>query len=511
MTIANESKYQGMLESTPAHERFLLLDGFRGDMLRTARECAALTKPLVVPPEGHTAGSTTVLPRQSHGGRLVSNFVSQLLLILFPPGIPFFKLDLKSVNIREMSKGIKLADGKSMHDTLRESFVALENNAATELLVNGDLEKLRMILTQLVVGGNSLFLTKGDTELVPLKDWVCSRSASGDLMELVFRRSYPISPDIQAQYQLTDNEGQEGYIQIYTRCFNVDGMWTIQEYVDKRVEPLSTIQVPDRDFWAHAVAWELFPGEDYGRGAVEESLGDLRTYESGTNIVNKSATALAKVIFTVKPNGLTTVNDVADAENTEIISGDPNDVGVIQANKVYDMSNFIGYLADIKRELDITFMMPSAIRRDGERVTAEEIRRMANEFEKSRGGTYNSLSRNLQTPMALKVLRPLVTTMGNLKMSDLLPVINTGLTGLGRSLELENLTMHIQAIMAIPGMINLYDLAQLDNRLSALRGLEVDSLRKTPEQLQAEQQQGALDNMATQVAPDMIKGAMNNG
>lgn len=504
----NTNKYYGLAESQPAHKRFALLDSYKSEVMNLARECSSLTKPLVVPPLGHTPGATTFVPQQSHGSRLVSNLVSQLLLILFPPGIPFFKLDLESVDIREMSKGIELPNGKSMHDALRESFVSLENNSATELLVSGVLEKLRMIILQLVVSGNSCFLTRDELELIPLADWVCSRSSSGDLIEVIYKQSYPVSAKVIKEYSLGDDEINRGYVEVYTRCFRSDTMWTVEEFVGTSSTPTSSIQVTDKKFWVNITPWELTPGEDYGRGPVEESLGDIRTFDSGTGLVNQSATALAKVIFTVRPNGLTRAQDVADADNTEIISGDPNDVGVIQANKVYDMSGFIQFLADIKRELDIAFMMPSAIRRDGERVTAEEIRRMATEFEKSRGGTYNALSRNIQTPIARLLLRGLIKTMPQLRLGDLLPIVNTGLQGLGRSLELENTLMFINDLNMVPGMIQMLNTQQLIFKLAALRGLEVTNLVKTPEQLQVEQQQASLDSMATQVAPDMIKGAM---
>jgi hypothetical protein len=269
------------------------------------------------------------------------------------------------------------------------------------------------------------------------------------------------------------------------------------------------ITVTNDKFWVHLPYWELTPGEDYGRGPVEESLGDIRTYESGTKIVKESASALAKVIFAVRPNGMTVAKDVAEAENCELISGDPEDVGVIQANKVYDMSGFIGFLREIKQDLDMSFMMPSIIRREAERVTAEEIRRMAAEFEKSRGGTYNSLARTLQAPVAVFLIRHLLRTSNsaypNLKLSDIQPIVNTGLQGLGRSLELENFSLFLERLRLVPGLEQRLKHGQIIHKFAVLFGLELKDMIKTDEEIAAEQQAAAMENMAQQVGPDIIK------
>ncbi len=506
----NFNKFRGFNVSQPGARRFNELRTYKEQKLTIARECSRLTKPLVVPPSGHTSGQPIEHPHQSHGARLVSNLVSQLLLILFPPGIPFFKLDLASVDLRNMSKGIQVTNDKTMHDALRESFVSIENNSTILLDTETHREKLQMIVQQLVVAGDSCYLDVDDKlELIPMEDWVCTRSASGDLLEIVFRQTFPVDDETRKKLPpLSEQEIAQGYTTLYTRAFRNGNQWTIEKFVGSSEVASSSIKENNDRLWIHVPYWELVAGEDYGRGPVEESLGDIRTYESGTQIVKDSATALAKVIFTVRPNGVTKAQDVADAENTEIISGEAGDVGVVQANKVYDMSNFIQFLEGIKRELDITFMMPSVIRREAERVTAEEIRMMANEFEKSKGGTYSTLARNIQSPMAFLLIRALFKKgdYGALNVNDLLPIVTTGLQGLGRSLELDNLQMFLRDILSVPQMAVLIKYDALAKKMAMLRGLEIAGLFKTPEELAAEQQQQAMDSMANAVGPDIIKG-----
>ena len=105
----NFNKFAGLNKRQPGMTRFTELRTYKETKLATARECARLTKTMAVPPTGHTPGNPIAYAEQSHGGRLVSNLLSQLLLILFPPGIPFFKLDLASVDMRAIAKATDIA------------------------------------------------------------------------------------------------------------------------------------------------------------------------------------------------------------------------------------------------------------------------------------------------------------------------------------------------------------------------------------------------------------------
>lgn len=516
LMLSQASKFRDCTRSVPGHKRFSELERYKMQALDTARECSRLTRPSVVPACGHVPGMPTKYPESSHGGRLVSNLVSQLLLILFPPGIPFYKLDLESVDVRELSKTLKLPDNKTMYDALRETFVSLENNSVIALESDADREKLRMILEQSVVAGDSMFSTLGEElRIIPMADWVILRGPSGEMLEAVYRESLPVNDDLE-NVPISEEDRVRGLVTRYVRAYRKNKRWAVEFFVSNTEEPYDNLSVKDEDFWIHSNPWSLTSGEDYGRGHVEANLGDIRTYDSGIQLVNESATALSKVLFLVKPNGVTKALDVAQAENTQIIHGDSNDVGVVQANKVYDMGAFINMLNGIKQDLDISFMMPTALRRSGERVTAEEIRRMAAEFEKSQGGIYSSLSLNIQKPVARLLMRKLFKrskgAFGKLKLTDLLPIVNTGLQGLGRNLELENFLMFLSEFLGLsPANSAKLNMDQVASRLASLRGLEIAKLFKSPEEMAQEAQMQAMDSMAQQVGPDLIKNNQQLG
>ena len=66
--------------------------------LERARESAELTIPYLYPPRGSNQATTYPTPYQSVGSRGVMNLASKLMLALFPPQAPFFRLDVDAVS-----------------------------------------------------------------------------------------------------------------------------------------------------------------------------------------------------------------------------------------------------------------------------------------------------------------------------------------------------------------------------------------------------------------------------
>ena len=57
------------------------------------------------------------------------------------------------------------------------------------------------------------------------------------------------------------------------------------------------------------------------------------------------------------------------------------------------------------RRLGAAFLLNTAVTRDAERVTAQEIRMQAQELESSLGGVYSRLANELQLPLAKRLLQ----------------------------------------------------------------------------------------------------------
>src|SRR5690606_25086066 len=102
--------------------------------------------------------------------------------------------------------------------------------------------------------------------------------------------------------------------------------------------------------------------------------------------------------------------------------------------------------AELEQRLAAAFRMNSSIQRDGERVTAEEIRFMAQELEGALGGLYSILALELQLPMVRLILANLERRkkIPALPSDKVKPQITTGIEALGRGMELNRLAQFLK-------------------------------------------------------------------
>ena len=251
-------------------------------------------------------------------------------------------------------------------------------------------------------------------------------------------------------------------------------------------------------------------GEDYGRGFVEELLGDLRSLEGLSQAIVEGAAAAAKVLFMVNPNGTTRMRTIADAENTAIIEGNRADVSVLQMEKFSDFRVAYQAMQGIEERLSQQFMLQSSVQRNAERVTAEEIRYLAGELEDTLSGIYSILSQEFQLPYVNRKIDVLTKAKKLPKLPDNIvkPTIVTGMEALGRGHDLRKLDMFIQGMAQALGpevlqqYVNLQD--YIKRRATAL-GIETEGLIKTQEQIAQEMQQAQLQQMTMQAGPNAIQ------
>ena len=125
---------------------------------------------------------------------------------------------------------------------------------------------------------------------------------------------------------------------------------------------------------------------------MEEYLGDLRSLEALTQAIVEGSAAAAKVLFLVRPNGTTRINTLAKSPNGAIVQGDVNDVSTLQLQKSQDFRIALDTITQVRDRLSFAFLLNSSVQRNAERVTAEEVRFMAQELESALSGDYSVLS-----------------------------------------------------------------------------------------------------------------------
>ena len=143
----------------------------------------------------------------------------------------------------------------------------------------------------------------------------------------------------------------------------------------------------------------------------------------------------------------------------------------------------------IERRLNFAFLANEAATRDAERVTAEEIRLMAEMLDSGLAGVYSLMSVELQLPLIKRVIF-LMQQDGEL---DALPPefvdvqITTGLDAIGRGNDKARLTNFMQVCAATIGpeqLLQYINASELIRRFAASDGIKTAALVKEPEELE---------------------------
>lgn len=496
-----------------AQKRYDKLDKARHHVLQRAREAAALTVPHLMPPEGFNESSELPTPFQSIGARGLRNLASKLLISLFPPHQPFFRysvddytIDAIEMEAGELGRGeIEKALSKRERAVMKEVEASFFRTAAFEAF------------RQLLVAGNVLVHTPedGDAEVYRLNQFVVSRDPQGTVLEICLKQSFaPESLPEEAQKiygSQTEAYGAEKPVDIYTyvRRTKKGKYEAFQEVKGVAIPGTRSIYNEDVLPW-RALRFTKIDGADYGRGYIEEYLGDLISLEGLSQTILEGSAVIAKCVTMVNPNGTTKAEDVARAENGAVIAGTPDDVQMLQAEKRADLSVAQGQIQDLQQRLAYAFLMNTAIQRSGERVTAEEIRYMARELEDALGGVYSLMAQEFQLPMVRLFERRMEK---NMKVPPLpkditRPTIITGIDALGRGQDLQNLDAFLVGLAQSfgPEILGRYiKLGEAIKRRGVALGIDMDGLVSTDEEVAAADQQAQEQQMMQQLGPDVMK------
>ena len=500
--------------------RWNKLDANRSSHLSRARQCAEITIPALLPPEGSTESQALYTPYQGLGSRGVNNLASKLLLALLPPNSPFFKMAVSDFTLE------KLAQDKGARAEVEEALSKIERAVMTEI----ETEALRVAafsaLKYLVCIGNALIFLdpNGGMRVFRLDRYVVKRDPSGNVLEIIVKESVSA---VMLPPEVIDMESKEGEdprkvdleknYDLYTRIIRKGKKWEIVQEACGKTIPGSQGTYPlDESPWI-PLRWTAIDGEDYGRGLVEEYLGDLRSLEALSQAIVEGSAAAAKVLFLVKPNGTTRIKTLAESRSGDIKTGDVNDVAVLQMDKFNDFKVASETISKIEQRLSQAFLLMSSIQRNAERVTAEEIRAMAGELEDALGGVYSVLSQEFQLPLVQCLMSRMSRqkSLPKLPKEIFKPLITTGLEALGRGHDLTKLDTFIQGLMPLgPETIGQYlNIGDYIKRRGTSLGIDMDGLIKSEEEVQQSQQQAQMMQMAQQATPGAInqltKGVMD--
>ncbi|WMM95790.1 head-to-tail joining protein [Pelagibacter phage HTVC142P] len=512
--------YNNMLQQS-AKERYETLKQHREHFLDRGQECSELTIPSLLPPDGFHSSTDLYNPFQSVGARGVNNLASKLLLLLLPPNSPFFRLSVSGNAKRDLDQQ------KEIKSEVEKSLATIEREVSSKIEQLALRVSVFEALKHLIVAGNVLTYLpkKGTMRVFPLTNFVCKRDASGNIIEIVIEETihptYLDGDTLERISQFEDYKPDEE-CELYTHIYKLNDkeFYTCQEVKGVKIES-SQGTYPIDSLPYQALRMVRVDNEDYGRGYVEEFLGDLKSLEGLSQALVESAAASSKVVFMVRPNSVTRKKDLANTRNGDIITGSADDVAVLQAQKQYDLQVVERSIAKLEERLSYAFLLNTAIQRDAERVTAQEIRYMAQQLETAMGGIYSLLSQEFQLPLVTILMKRMsqANEIPSLPKNSVKPTIITGVEALGRGNDLQKLREFVAEIANLaqvnPAVVQSLNTQDLIKRIATGLGIDTEGLVKSDEELAQEQaaQEDAMQNqqmmqLAEKAVAPAVQGAM---
>lgn len=463
---------------------------------------AALTIPKVCLPDGLDESTTDQShDYQSIGAQAVNHVVNKLMLALFAPSRPFIKL--------MAGKGTKAAAAKAnLTDVqLNEVLANGEREAVKELDARAQRPKLYQILRHLVVTGNVLLvLGKKSMRVMGLKYFRVKRDAEGEVMAICIREDLEFSELDKDVRALLDKRFVAETVVAHYRYIRRDehGYYVMRQYVNEHLLPKefngrwSAEKLPYR-----VLTWDLADESDYGTGLVEEYIGDLEALSTLSEAVVDGGVLACEARTLVSPTGMTSVEDVKNSVNGDAIAGTPADIASVQLGKADGVQIAQAISDSYEKRVARGFLMGSAVIRDAERVTQEEVRLTANELETAYGGVYSTLAASLQLPVAGWLFASIGMPLAN---TDIKITIVTGLDALSRNGDLENFRLamaDLATISTLPESLQIrLKMGDIATFIGQGRGVDMSKFLKSEEEVQAylnqQAQQRAAEAAATQ-------------
>lgn len=490
------------------------LEGDKQPYIRAAKECADLTIPSQFPSWDGMVVDELMLPYTDLGSRGVNNLASKLMLSLFPLDTPFFELaaenelELIQILIQDLGEGSEVDNAKEILDFW---FDSIERLISKQIDKKGMRRTILQTLLQLLITGNCLlvFSSEGKLKLFKLYDYVVKRDIYGTPLFICIKQvvrfdelNDELRDIIYSKIEFKDDKKE---IAIYTAVRFEDKKYHWNMEVDKKkiydedtvydLNPFLPVRIGDTE-------------RDYSFSFVyEQALSDLTFLNKSIEKYRQIIAAISRTILFNDPLGGNNIQDIANAEDLDIISGRADYITTMQIDKRVDLASMLENIETLKRDVQLQFLMSLGVQRQAERVTAYEIHQLASNLNESLGGLYSDLVSELQQPLLDLIAMYLADNdeLPDLNNLDVKPVVTAGLSGIGRNIEYQSMLAWLQNL---PEMSMQFINWEVFTRRSArLAGVEVEGMIKTSMQVEQERQQAMMEQMAMQSAAPIANNA----
>lgn len=449
-------------------------------------------------------GTQAVLERdfQEVGPLLVNNLGAKLAGLLFPTSRPFYKIKPGAELVRAAEQqGVKKSE-------LQSGLSRMEMESCQQLFLNASYAQLVLLMQHLIVTGNALLYRDSEaqkTHAYGLQQYVVRRDGRGTALDTILREYTDFeSLDISIQSALNarsrgrykpENAGNNR-VELYTRIKrdtlpSGGVVYSITQEADGILvgKPGS---YPEHLCPWQPVTWNLISGENYGRGLVEDYAGGFAKLSDMSHASTLYGIAMAKVVNLVKAGSGADIDELANAETGEYVSGDKDSVVAHEGGDANKLKQMTAEIELVFQRLSRAFMYKGSTR-NAERVTAFELKQDAMEAETTLGGVYSALASSLQVPLAHVLLTEVDPGMMEGIVTERIKLgIIAGLPALGRQADVQNLAAAAQDAAAIVPILTQADKrvdgSKVFDLIMAASSVDTSEFFKSEDQLAAEAQ-----------------------
>ena len=501
-------------------------DSLRWESLNIARRCAALTKPSACPTARARKDAALPMNFQAIGGRGVNNLEGLVYLAMFGGDGPFFELS-PAVDVR-YDESIPPDDMNFILDDLfrRELMaVSLLESVSFSDRTNRRQQAFqtnkRAVVSQFITTGDALERMNHDYSISVFQraKYVTDRDTTGnvnwhiteeDIDPLAMsEEDYHAAGFKENQFADTLPAERMKLMHTFPEWNPQSKLWVIKQEVNGIV--INTSEDEVTPFFS--TPFMLEAGDNYGHGLVEQNLGDLSSLDALMEKLLDFAAAFSKVNPVIDSNEMTlTAKHLEKKSGTplraKVRGGRVESVAWLKPDNSPQFRMVSEHAKFLTSELGKAFLIESAVTPQKERVTAEQVRRIASELEGTLSG-YGPVatSQHVQT-----VRRTLWQMSRDLLVGpldeDLYEIrVKSGTATLQRDRQRAKLFNLPQFIQMLPEKAQRkIDFGVLLDASVRLSGLDIPGLIRNDEDVAAEirvEQQQAAQVQAQQKAVDV--------
>ena len=286
-----------------AAARWGALESKRASFLDRAMAASSLTIPSLIPntdivvADEKNAYLNSLY--QGVGARCVNGLAAKLLMVLLPPNQPFLRLVINKNRLQKYAQD-NGQNAESLASKVDQALSMVERMVSSRLDRMQARSALSEAMKHLICGGNGLmYFGRDRARFYPLRAYCCDRDPEGNATEIVIREI--VSPDAVG----IESEGDAKTVHLFTHVkfsYTSNKVEWYQECRGKKLANKGGFSSIDKCPWI-LLRFNRVSGESYGRGFVEEVLGDLNTLEALSKALAEGNLMGSKRVFLVNPNG----------------------------------------------------------------------------------------------------------------------------------------------------------------------------------------------------------------